>query len=342
MKYTQYKNIFVTGGAGTLGQAIVRRYQQIDPSIPITIYSRDFMKHLALKRMFPEANIRTVLGDILDRDRLETSMVGHDLVIHAAANKHIPSCEQDPAGAVAVNVVGSVNVVSAAMQAGVQAVVGISTDKACCPVNTYGLTKALMERVLLDADSRRELMKKAFSKHMPQYSVVRYGNVIGSTGSVAQLWKQQIMAGQRITITEPRMTRFWMTSAEAVSIVLASLDFPGRILAPTAPALSMRDFARYALGDEVLLSSSSKVTGMRPGEKMHEQMVHPSEAQNIYVNWDKGYIYLEPHGYGGVSTKADDPACELMPLGYDSNTTAVRLTQERFDEMIKLVWDRMQ
>lgn len=273
-----FKSVLITGGAGTLGRAILRRAHQENWKTRFTIYSRDAEKHRQLKVEFPDVN--TVLGDVIDAERLSLVMPGHDVVIHAAANKHIPACEAQPMQAIHTNVYGTQAVAAVAIESGIQNMLLISTDKACNPINVYGATKYLGESIVLSMPRR---------PGFTQFSVCRYGNVIGSTGSVVQVWKTQLRQGKPITLTHPDMTRFWMTEDDAVNTVLFSLEHPGVISVPLVPALSMADFAAYALGDEVVLSDKMETIGLRPGEKMHEQMIRVNDA-HVFV-YDAGDAY---------------------------------------------------
>src|SRR5512138_1198683 len=188
--------LFLTGGTGSLGTALLDRlYTRHD----VTVYSRDEVKQGYLRKRFPD--VRFMLGDVRDYDRLLLAMRGHDAVIHAAAYKQVPSAEANVDEAIATNVVGSLNVARAAVHSGVAQVVGISTDKACAPINAYGETKALMEKLFQQADGWGDTM----------FNCVRYGNVLGSRGSVVPLFLEQISNGDKYTLTDPDMTRFWMT-----------------------------------------------------------------------------------------------------------------------------------
>jgi len=259
-------NIFITGGSGTLGQAIIRRATAEAWPCHITVYSRDPLKQIHLKREFPR--VRCVLGSILDYEGMYRAMVGHDVVIHAAAQKHIPQAEANPIDCHQVNVNGSLNVAAAAVEAGIKQALAISTDKAAYPINTYGFTKSLMERLW------REYGR--IWGDTCTYHLCRYGNVLGSSGSVASLWQQQIAEGHLPTVTDPNMTRFWISEDAAVDIVLKALTSPnGTIVVPQALALDMKRFIRYVLGHDPELD----VIGLRPGERMHEWLITSEEAQ---------------------------------------------------------------
>lgn len=271
-------SVFITGGAGTLGKAILTRAVREGWKARFTVYSRDPEKHRQLKTVF--SNVSTVVGDIADIDSLKMAMAGHETVIHAAANKFLPACEENPIQATKTNVYGTMNVANACVDVGINKAILISTDKCCRPISIYGMTKALGEAVVLSMPRR---------PGFTQFSVCRYGNVIGSTGSVVQVWKNQLRQGKPITLTHPDMTRFWMTEDDAVNTVLFSLEHPGVISVPLVPALSMADFAAYALGDEVVLSDKMETIGLRPGEKMHEQMIR-ADDEHVFV-YDAGDAY---------------------------------------------------
>ncbi len=269
------EQVFVTGGAGFLGRALLGRLAEENPSLRVTVYSRDERKQSAVRSDFPHHNY--ILGDVRDLERLTLAMAGHDTVIHAAAMKYVPQAERNVEEAIAVNVDGSRNVATAALRVGVDRVVGISTDKACRPVNVYGVTKLLMERVFQEADSWGRT----------QFNLVRYGNVIGSTGSVIPLFERQARAG-RMTLTNPTMTRFWLTVQDAVDLIVKALDEPhgGTVLIPRLAATNMKTVAEAVIGlahPDLGLSVAVAQTqweeiGQRFGEKVHEELLTPVES----------------------------------------------------------------
>ncbi len=264
------QRVFITGGAGFLGRAFMRWLASQDLSVRCTIYSRDESKHMHARQEFPQHNY--ILGDVRDSDRLEVAMAGHDTVIHMAAMKYVPEGEKNVAEAIGVNVDGSRNVVRAAIRNQVERVVGISTDKACQPVNVYGMTKLLMERVFQEADSWSDT----------KFNLVRYGNVISSTGSVIPLFQRQAREGC-ITLTDPEMTRFWLTVDQAVSLVHDALMEPrgGTVLIPRLSAMTMLDVAIAAVSlvsyEAGLDYPDFKTIGQRFGEKQHEFLLGRSE-----------------------------------------------------------------
>ena len=293
-------NIFITGGAGTLGRAIIQRATAENWPCTFTVYSRDPLKHIRLQREYPQ--VRCVLGDILDYDGMYRAMVGHDIVIHAAAQKHIPQAEANPINCYQVNVTGSLNVAAAAVQAGIKQALAISTDQAAYPMNVYGKTKAMMEDVWRSY-GRSWGDVKAFH-------LCRYGNVIGSNGSVVQVWQQQIEAGRSPTLTDLSMTRFWLSEDQAVDIVLKALRSPNGVnVIPMAPALEMRNFAYYVLGKQ----NDLEVIGLRPGERMHEWLITPEEYPFCEV--DDGYWLL---GDTAVPGQTDEGYRSDKPMRYMS------------------------
>lgn len=251
--------VFITGGSGFLGRALMNYCYEWD----CTVYSRDEYKQDLCKVNYP--NARYILGDVRDADRMSLAMAGHDLVIHTAAIKYIPEAETNVSECIAVNVEGSRAVLKAARQVGISTVVGISTDKAVQPVNAYGASKMMMER-LFDEAAR-------YGQHA---TLVRYGNVVGSTGSVIPLFKRQLADKGYITLTDPDMTRFWISAADAVDLVRwASVAPFGSITIPKAKAMSMFELAHMLASES---AGTVRIVGPRPGEKKHESMIHKYES----------------------------------------------------------------
>lgn len=257
-------NVFVTGGAGFLARALYKRARVEGWPCRFTCFSRDDHKHAALVRDFPE--VTCVRGDVAgDGDMLAAAMAGHQLVIHAAAAKHVDISEFNVWDTKLVNVDGSQAVAWAAIKARVGRVIGISTDKVCHPVNTYGLTKGLMEKLFIEANRLSD--ETAFV-------LTRYGNVLGSTGSVLTVWKAMLAKDGFVTATDPDMTRFWLTGDQAVNLILIAAEAPaGTITIPRAPALAMRDMRAWFLPE-----AEFRYQGLRPGEKRYEEMLTSEEG----------------------------------------------------------------
>lgn len=257
-------NILVTGGTGTLGHAILCRAEREGWPASFTIYSRSELLQAQMRGRFSHA--RYVLGDVRDCERLISAAAGHDTIIHAAAMKRVPECEAQPAECYATNVQGSLNVLRAAVASGVRRVLGISTDKACLATTAYGASKLAME--------------KAFQAAPPQINatLVRYGNVVASRGSVIPLWRTQAQRGEPLTITDSRMTRFWMSVDDAVDLVLAGLHAePGTITVAKMHALPVQEMAQIVL-DSMGLAGDTRIIGLRSDEKLHEDLLHINEA----------------------------------------------------------------
>ncbi len=262
------KSVLVTGGTGSFGRAFVEK-ALTSKAKKVIIFSRDEQKHYNLERHFgSDKRVRFFVGDIRDRDRLQTALRDVDIVVHAAAMKHVPICEYNPIEAVQTNVNGARNLIEAAMANGVERVIGLSTDKAVSPANLYGATKLCMEKLLTAAN--------AYSgDRATRFSLVRYGNVMGSAGSVIPLFRNQMKQG-KLTITDARMTRFWIEMPEAVALVLRGLELMqgGEIFIPKLPTSDIE-----TLAEAVAPGVARQVVGIRPGEKLHETLISVEEAR---------------------------------------------------------------
>lgn len=263
--------ILITGGTGSFGNRVGARLLRYRPA-QIRIYSRDEKKQWEMQRVFPQ--LRYIIGDVRDLERLNEAMMGVDFVFHAAALKQVPSCETYPFEAVKTNVMGSQNACEAAKANGVKTFVALSTDKAVKPVNAMGMSKAMMEKIVC---SQNQMGGKTI------FCCVRYGNVMGSRGSVIPLFRQQIEDGQPITLTVPEMTRFLLTLDQSVGLVLHAMLHAkgGELFVRKAPACTVQ-----ALAETMRLKYSPqranhpiKITGIRPGEKIHEILVNEYEMQ---------------------------------------------------------------
>ena len=284
------KTLLITGGTGSFGNAVLKRFLETDIS-EIRIFSRDEKKQDDMRHEFqvkvPEAagKIRFYLGDVRDLASVKNAMHGVDYVFHAAALKQVPSCEFFPVEAVKTNILGTENVLTAAIEAGVKQVICLSTDKAAYPVNAMGTSKAMMEKIAV-AKSRT-----VNSEHT-KICVTRYGNVLCSRGSVVPLWIEQIKQGNALTITEPSMTRFVMTLEEAVDLVLFAFEEgkSGDILVQKAPACTIEVLAK-AVSEIFASEQDIKIIGIRHGEKMYETLLTNEECANAI---DLGDFYRVP------------------------------------------------
>lgn len=307
-------NLFVTGGAGTLGRAIARRRQRDGWQGKLTVFSTSEHNHAKMRREFPDANY--VCGDIRSRETLYNAMVGHDLVIHAAATKVIPVSEFDSIDTFDVNVNGSINVFSTAVQANIPHVIAISTDKACHPANAYGATKLLMEK------AAQEYSRSGLST---QFHLCRYGNVLESSGSVIEAWKKAVENGEPVKITNPEMTRFWLSPAQAVELVLKALDLPsGHIYVAKMPALSIGKLLEYVVGGKY---HNIQRIDLRPGEKIHETLLTVEELDYIEDRGD--YFDLRPS-----TTSRNKEIVRYQPY---SSYTADELTPEELTTLLENV-----
>lgn len=300
-------NVFITGGAGFLGRGIMRRALAESWPCQFTIYSRDEQKQYEARRRYPDA--RYVLGDITQPERMSLVMAGHDTVIHTAALKYIPEGEMNPWETIRVNIDGSRMVMDAARDVGVRTCVMISTDKAPQPVNTYGMTKALVER----------LVHAEFESHdRTKFVACRYGNVIGSTGSIWPVWRSRIANDQSLLLTDADMTRYFMTINEAVDVIDYAVNHGvrGTVIIPAPRAQRIGNLIKYVADHFNVLVED---IGARPGEKMHEQMISANEALRLF---DLGtYFMLLPPGHhvDGVPPRSELLYSSLAPAAWISD-----------------------
>lgn len=308
----------ITGGCGTLGRAIIRRATAEKWPVTFTVYSRDPIKQQLMKREYPQH--RYVIGDIRDYDRLYTTCLSHSVVIHAAAQKHIVDAENNPIDCFETNINGTRNVCAASFHAGVQRVLVLSTDKTCYPINAYGISKKACEYIAREYNQ--------IADGLTTFHLCRYGNVIGSNGSVLPLWQRQMTEGRKPTITHPDMTRFWLTEQQAVDIVLLSLaNPPGTITVPLAPALDMEHFARYLLGDGVELET----IGLRPGEKMHECLITAEEMS--HATYCQGIPSVSGGTLTCVTLSENETSNKHFEKGYHSDDPSHWLTADELRMM---------
>jgi len=276
------KSILITGGTGSLGQELVSIIFEKWPNVKrLVIYSRDEQKQFQMNQKFNvETNraIRYFIGDVRDLDRLKRAMQGIEYVIHAAAMKHIHIAEYNPTECIKTNITGAENVIQASLECGVKGVVALSTDKACAPINLYGATKLASDKLFVAANNVK-------GANPIRFSVVRYGNVMGSNGSVIPFFMKKKSEGV-IPITDPRMTRFNISLKEGAEMVLFALEnaWGGEIFVPKIPSYKITDVAK-AIAPEC----DQKIIGIRPGEKIHEEMITVSDS---YSTYDVGSYYV--------------------------------------------------
>ena len=286
------KTLLLTGGTGSFGKAFVGRMLGTEADLTIRVLSRDELKQSEMQRRFgDDPRLRFFIGDVRDLGRLRRAMHDADVVVHAAAMKQVPSCEYNPSEAVMTNVIGSQNVVDAAIDSGVERVIALSTDKAVNPVNLYGATKLCEEKIVVQGN--------AYASHSNTIlSCVRYGNVVGSRGSVVPLFQEQAATG-RLTVTDVRMTRFWITLDQAVDLVLTALDrmVGGEVFIPKIPSMRVVDLAE-ALAPGLPVD----VIGIRPGEKLHEALLTVDEARHA-IDVDDMFVVVPEHPWWTASPR---------------------------------------
>lgn len=315
--------ILITGGTGSFGNSFVRFVLQKYNPKKIIIFSRDEYKQFVMQNTFSDDRLRYFIGDVRDESRLEFAMRNVDIVFHAAAMKQVVASEYNPIECVNTNVLGSENLIRTAIRSGVKKVVAVSTDKAVKPINLYGSTKACMERLMIAANHLA-------GKGGTRFSVVRYGNVVGSRGSVVPVFLNQAKTG-KITITDERMTRFWLRIEDGVSFVdeCARLMRGGEIFVKRIPSMRITDLAEA-------LAPGCKIEniGIRPGEKLHEAMVSEEESLNAFKF--KDYYVIQPSikmWDSGEDRTYDGQKGDLVPFGFsyssDNNTDWLSVQQLR-------------
>ncbi|WP_419788231.1 UDP-N-acetylglucosamine 4,6-dehydratase (inverting) [Pseudodesulfovibrio sp.] len=318
------KTILITGGTGSFGKKFVKMTLERYRPKKLIIFSRDELKQFEMAQEFsPEKYpaIRYFIGDVRDKERLYRACRGVNVIVHAAAMKHVPASEYNPTEAIKTNIYGAENLINVASDLGVEHVVALSTDKAVAPINLYGATKLASDKLFVAAN--------AFAVG-PKYSIVRYGNVIGSRGSVVPFFLKKRKEGV-LPITDDRMTRFWITLDRAVEMVFHAIEFAagGEIYVPRIPSMKISDLAT-AIAPEC----KQVVVGIRPGEKLHECMIPSEESLNV-VKTETGYIILPMTGV--LQYKGDVSQYERVPEGfaYDSNTNDDWISIEEFRTTLK-------
>ncbi len=315
--------VLITGGTGSFGKKFVQIVlDEYHPS-KLIIFSRDELKQYEMRMTgFDQPNLRYFIGDIRDELRLRRAMHGVDIVVHAAALKQVPACEYNPMEAIKTNILGSSNVIEAAIDSGVKKVLALSTDKAVNPVNLYGATKLAAEKLLVQSNAYA-------AGTITRFSCVRYGNVVGSRGSVVPMFIKQRQNG-KLTITDDRMTRFWISLEEGVRFVIQCIEkmHGGEVFVPKTPSMHIVDLAKA-----IAPKAELEIIGIRPGEKLHELLIHEDEArstvemENMYVvqpsaalwfghEWESQGKAL-PEGFCYASDKNDrwltiDQICKIV------------------------------
>jgi UDP-N-acetylglucosamine 4,6-dehydratase len=318
------KTILITGGSGSFGNEAVRYFLKECKPKKICIFSRGEMKQYLMQEKWPDNGtipIRYFIGDVRDKDRLWRAFSGVDYVIHAAAMKQVPACEYNPFEAVQTNVIGAQNVIECAIDQKVKRVIALSSDKAANPINLYGATKLCSDKLFVAANVYS-------GDHETKFSVVRYGNVMSSRGSVIPYFQQLVKEGKPIPITDKRMTRFWITLPQAVKFVMDNFArmSGGEIFVPKIPSMKIVDLARAIGGEDYSLFTM----GIRPGEKIHEIMISKDDARKT---WEYGSHYR-------ITTEDDYNALYLVnkvldDFEYSSGKNSQWITVEELRKMIE-------
>ena len=321
--------IVVTGGTGSFGQTLVRRLCELVDFERVVVFSRDELKQYEMEQSLPPEKadrLRFFIGDVRDLPRLEMAMRDIEYVIHAAALKHVPAAEYNPFECIHTNVFGAENVVQAAIRNRVRRVIALSTDKASNPINLYGASKLASDKIFIAANHLSGSTKVRFA-------VVRYGNVVGSRGSVVPLFRRLIAKGaDTLPITDERMTRFWITLREGVDFVLSCLQMTrgGEIFVPKIPSMRIVDVART-----MAPKLPHRIVGIRPGEKLHETMVTEGDARNTVEMADR-YV-IEPAFMWWDRTTFEGPTAKRVSddFRYASDTNTQWLERSELKKMLE-------
>jgi UDP-N-acetylglucosamine 4,6-dehydratase/5-epimerase len=312
--------ILVTGGTGSFGKKFVEIMLHEYHPAKLIVFSRDELKQHEMRVAgFDHPSLRYFIGDVRDVERLRRAMHGVDVVVHAAALKQVPACEYNPMEAIKTNILGSSNVVEAALDAGVKKVLSLSTDKAVNPINLYGATKLAAEKLLIQSNSYAGGMATRFS-------CVRYGNVVGSRGSVVPIFIQQRASG-KLTITDERMTRFWLTLEQGVRFVIHCIEKMrgGEVFVPKIPSMKIIDLAKA-----IAPSTSLEIVGIRPGEKLHEVLISEDESRSTIEMEDMYIVQPSANAWFGHDWQSEGKA---LPTGFrfgsDNNPNWLEISQIR-------------
>ncbi|TAL23980.1 MAG: UDP-N-acetylglucosamine 4,6-dehydratase (inverting) [Nitrospirae bacterium] len=322
------KTILITGGTGSFGKKCTDIILKNYAPKKLIIFSRDELKQFEMSQRWNEKKyscIRYFLGDIRDKERLIRAFHGVDYVIHAAALKQVPAAEYNPAEFIKTNILGAMNIIDAALQNNVKRVIALSTDKACNPINLYGATKLCSDKLFIAANAYRGFDSDTI------FSVVRYGNVVGSRGSVVPFFKERAKTGE-LPITDPRMTRFWITLDQAVHFVLKILELAkgAEIFVPKIPSMKITDLAT-AIAPEC----SHKIVGIRPGEKIHETLIGEDEGRNT-LEYNECFV-IRQH----LSDKAVNNGGKICSEGfhYTSDNNPQHITVEELRSILDQISD---
>ena len=317
-------SILVTGGTGSFGKAFIDEVLRNHNPKRVVIFSRDELKQYEVRQLFnDDPRLRWFIGDIRDRHRLNRAMHGVDYVVHAAALKQVDTAEYNPWEFVQTNVVGSQNVIEACIDAGVKRVVALSTDKASSPINLYGATKLTADKLFITGNHYA-------AAYPSRFCVVRYGNVMGSRGSVIPFFRKLAAEGKSLPITDLRMTRFFITLTEAVKFVTDSFETMqgGELYVPRIPSMKIVDLAQA-----VAPGAEMHEIGLRPGEKLHEEMISPEEGRRALRIGDRFVLQPDLASWGYRAPDHGEPVPE--GFHYTSDNNDEWLTREDFQALLE-------
>ena len=324
-----HKKILITGGTGSLGKALTKKLLETNAKI-IRIYSRNESKQVEMQDQFNDPRLRFLVGDVRDLERLTKAMEDIDVVFHAAALKHVPIVEYNPFEAIKTNVLGSQNVIDACLKENVEVAVCIGTDKAVSPLNTYGSTKHLMEKLFITASNYINPIR-----HKTKFLAVRYGNVLGSSNSVIPKFIEQIQSGKNLTITDPSMTRFTITMDQAVELILTAIKkgHGGEIFIPKLKSYKL-DTLKDAILDILKKSVKTEKIPVRQGEKFHESLINSEELRNTY-EVDNIYVILDKQMHSNTISKWNNLKETSLKDKYSSDNVEKLTKEELIDIIIK-------
>ena len=320
------KTILITGGTGSFGKKFARVLLEKYSPKKIIIFSRDELKQFEMQQELNQSCMRYFIGDVRDAERLDQAMKGVDCVVHAAALKQVPAAEYNPMECIKTNIHGAENVTKAAINNDVEKVIALSTDKAANPINLYGATKLASDKLFVAANNMA-------GNRPTRFSVVRYGNVVGSRGSVVPYFRKLLADGstRHLPVTDERMTRFWITLEQGVNFVLKCLEnmVGGEIFVPKIPSMNIMDLAK-AIGPDC----KTKIVGIRAGEKLHEVLVTNDDARNAVESED--YYLIKP-AFRFFDRRFCENGCKIVPeeFEYSSKNNNWWLTTDELKKMIE-------
>ena len=321
MSILRNKTVLVTGGTGSFGKKFIKQALNKDVK-KVIVFSRDELKQYEMKQEFKDDRIRFFIGDVRDKERLSRAFDGVDIVIHAAAMKHVDACEYNPFEAIKTNIHGAQNIIEVAIDRGVEKVIALSTDKACSPVNLYGATKLASDKLFVAANSY-------VGEKKTRFAVVRYGNVVGSRGSVVPFFKKIKHTGV-VPVTDERMTRFWITLEQGVQFVFDNLERMqgGEIFIPKIPSMKVVDLAE-AIAPECKI----EFIGIRPGEKLHEAMIMEDDARHT-IEYDDYYVIQPEFSWWKRENQTDGKTLQ-DGFSYTSDNNTEWLSIEQLKDLVE-------